>query len=225
MHTLRGFHPLLLLKNKALGKKVIPFDLHLHDPNRILVLSGPNAGGKSITMKSVGLLQIMMQAGFLVPVEGQSEMGIFHGLFADIGDQQSIEDDLSTYSSRLQNMKVFLEKANERTLILIDEFGSGTDPKTGGAIAEAILKELNGNSDVKDRLCQNPGNGRAPDMLNVDRDWLKGVSEPIPLNRESQHPFRADSEQTQLTGIQTEIWVVGIVLHMFCEMAWDRPNV
>jgi DNA mismatch repair protein MutS2 len=143
LHTLRGYHPLLLLKNKALGKKVVPFDLNLHDPNRVLVLSGPNAGGKSITMKSVGLLQLMMQSGLLVPVDEKSEMGIFHGLFADIGDQQSIEDDLSTYSSRLQNMRVFLEKADQRSLILIDEFGSGTDPKTGGAIAEAILKELN----------------------------------------------------------------------------------
>ena len=143
LHTMEGYHPLLLLKNKALAKKTVPFTLTLHEPNRILVLSGPNAGGKSITMKSVGLLQLMMQSGLLVPVDEKSEMGIFHSLFADIGDQQSIEDDLSTYSSRLQNMRVFLEKANKRTLILIDEFGSGTDPKTGGAIAEAILKELN----------------------------------------------------------------------------------
>jgi DNA mismatch repair protein MutS2 len=143
LQTIRGFHPLLLLKNKALGKKVIPYDLTLHDPNRILLLSGPNAGGKSITMKSVGLLQLMVQSGLLIPVDENSEMGIFHSIFADIGDQQSIEDDLSTYSSRLRNMRVFLEKSNKRSLVLIDEFGSGTDPKAGGAIAEAILKELN----------------------------------------------------------------------------------
>ena len=107
------------------------------------MLSGPNAGGKSITMKAAGLLQLMLQAGLLIPVDGESEMGIFKNVFADIGDQQSIEDDLSTYSSRLQNMKVFMEKADEETLVLIDEFGSGTDPKIGGAIAESILRALN----------------------------------------------------------------------------------
>ncbi len=141
--TLRGFHPLLYLKNKPLDKKTVPFDLSLHGKNRMLVLSGPNAGGKSITMKSVGLLQLMLQSSILVPVDAESEMGVFESIFADIGDQQSIEDDLSTYSSRLQNMRIFLENADDKSLLLIDEFGSGTDPKTGGAIAEAILKELN----------------------------------------------------------------------------------
>lgn len=138
-----AYHPLLLLKNKQLGKKTVPFDLILHKPNRIVVLSGPNAGGKSITLKSVGLLQLMVQSGILVPADPESEMGIFHQLFADIGDQQSIEDDLSTYSSHLQNMRAFLQKATRQTLVLIDEFGSGTDPKMGGAIAESILRELN----------------------------------------------------------------------------------
>lgn len=140
---IRGFHPLLYIKNKALGKVTVPFNLTLLHDNRILVLSGPNAGGKSVTMKSVGLLQLMLQAGLLVSVDPNSEMGIFKRLFADIGDQQSLEDDLSTYSSRLANARVFLEKADNHSLILIDEFGSGTDPKIGGAIAEAILKELN----------------------------------------------------------------------------------
>ena len=107
------------------------------------MLSGPNAGGKSVTMKTVGLIQLMLQAGMLVPVDPESEMGIFKKVFADIGDQQSLEDDLSTYSSRLQNMRTFLEQSDENTLVLVDEFGSGTDPKIGGAIAEAILKELN----------------------------------------------------------------------------------
>lgn len=139
----RGFHPLLFLKNSQIGKEVVPFELDLHKPNRLLMLSGPNAGGKSITMKSVGLLQLMVQSGMLVPVDPESEMGIFKAIFADIGDQQSIEDDLSTYSSRLENMRYFLEHANRDSLVLIDEFGSGTDPKIGGAIAEAILKELN----------------------------------------------------------------------------------
>ena len=140
---LNGFHPLLFLKNKGVDKVTVPFDLRLNKPNRILVLSGPNAGGKSITMKAVGLMQLMLQSGMLIPVSNESEMGIYTKLFADIGDQQSIEDDLSTYSSRLKNMRNFMEHADDRTLVLIDEFGSGTDPKIGGAIAEAILNNLN----------------------------------------------------------------------------------
>ncbi|MEZ4986961.1 MAG: endonuclease MutS2 [Saprospiraceae bacterium] len=139
----QGRHPLLLLKNKDLGRKTVPFDLSLYGNNRLLVLSGPNAGGKSITMKAVGLLQLMFQCGLLLPVDPRTEMGIFQQLFADIGDQQSLENDLSTYSSRLENARNFLAKANKHTLVLIDEFGSGTDPKIGGAIAEAILLELN----------------------------------------------------------------------------------
>lgn len=137
-----GYHPLLRIKNNSLGKPTIPFDLFLKDSNKILVLSGPNAGGKSITMKSVGLLQIMVQSGILVPVDENSEFGIFTEIFADIGDQQSIEDDLSTYSSRLRNMKNFIDQSSSSSLILIDEFGSGTDPKIGGAIAEAILHQF-----------------------------------------------------------------------------------
>ncbi len=138
-----AYHPLLLLKNKAQSKKTVSFDLVLEGSNRILVLSGPNAGGKSVTMKTVGLQQVMLQAGMLVPASPESEIGIFKKIFADIGDQQSLDDDLSTYSSRLQNMRVFLEKADAKTLILIDEFGSGTDPKIGGAIAESLLREFN----------------------------------------------------------------------------------
>jgi DNA mismatch repair protein MutS2 len=139
----KGRHPLLYLKNKAAGRETIPFNLELYKDNRILLVSGPNAGGKSILMKSVGLLQLMLQSSLLVPVHELSEMGIFDHFFAHIGDSQSLEDDLSTYSSHLGNMKAFLENANNRSLILIDEFGSGTDPKMGGAIAEAILRGLN----------------------------------------------------------------------------------
>jgi DNA mismatch repair protein MutS2 len=139
----KGRHPLLYLKNKAAGRETVPFNLELYKDNRILLVSGPNAGGKSILMKSVGLLQLMLQCGLLVPVNELSEMGVFERIFAHIGDAQSLEDDLSTYSSHLQNMKYFLDKANEHSLILIDEFGSGTDPKMGGAIAEAVLKGLN----------------------------------------------------------------------------------
>lgn len=139
----KAYNPLLLLKNQAINKETVPFDLELHGQNRILVLSGPNAGGKSVTMKSVGLLQMMVQFGMLIPADPNSKVGIFKKIFTDIGDQQSLEDDLSTYSSRLQNMKYFIEHADKDTLILIDEFGSGTDPKIGGAIAEAILHQLN----------------------------------------------------------------------------------
>lgn len=138
-----AYHPLLLLRNKQLGRKTVPFDLVLYDDNRIVMLSGPNAGGKSITMKSVGLMQLMLQSGMLIPVREVSEFGVFNHIFADIGDQQSIEDDLSTYSSHLANMRNFVQMADDRTLVLIDEFGAGTDPKIGGAIAEAILNEMN----------------------------------------------------------------------------------
>ncbi len=134
---------MLYLKNKPFGKKTVPFNLKLTGKNRLLMLSGPNAGGKSITMKSVGLIQLMLQCGMLVTVDAESEMGVFKKLFADIGDQQSIEDDLSTYSSRLKNAKAFLKEADEATLVLIDEFGSGTDPASGGAIAEGVLDGLN----------------------------------------------------------------------------------
>ncbi|MFN9688785.1 MAG: endonuclease MutS2 [Bacteroidota bacterium] len=139
----KGRHPLLFLKNIVLGKPTVPFSLTLGEKNRILVLSGPNAGGKSITMKSLGLLQLMVQSGLPVPADPLSEFGIFSEFFADIGDQQSIEDDLSTYSSRLINMNSFIRKSGRKSLLLIDEFGSGTDPQFGGAIAESILRELN----------------------------------------------------------------------------------
>lgn len=137
-----AYSPSLLLRYENEPGRVVPFDLVLHGQNRMLVLSGPNAGGKSVTMKSVGLLQLMIQSGIPVPVDENSVFGIFHKCMADIGDQQSIDDDLSTYSSHLQNMKYMTEEADARSLILIDEFGSGTDPKIGGAIAEAVLHYL-----------------------------------------------------------------------------------
>jgi len=139
----RAINPILLLKNNEVNKETVPFDLELHGANKILMLSGPNAGGKSVTMKTVGVLQLMVQFGLLIPTDENSKVGIFNKIYADIGDQQSLEDDLSTYSSRLKNMKAFLDGADEDTLVLIDEFGSGTDPKIGGAIAEAILRQLN----------------------------------------------------------------------------------
>lgn len=136
-------HPLLYLKNQQAGEPTVPFHLQLKEDTRILVLSGPNAGGKSVCMKAVGLIQLMVQAGMLLPINEGGEVGVFKKIFADIGDQQSLEDELSTYSSRLQNAKHFMKYSDEDTLVLIDEFGSGTDPKMGGAIAEAILRDLN----------------------------------------------------------------------------------
>jgi DNA mismatch repair protein MutS2 len=134
-------HPLLFLYNKAMQKPTVPFSMRL-DKNRILVISGPNAGGKTVCMKTIGLLQLMMQSGFLVPVDDNSTMGIFEKLLVDLGDSQSLEYELSTYSSRLANMKTFIDECNDRSLFLIDEFGTGTDPNLGGALAEAVLEEL-----------------------------------------------------------------------------------
>jgi DNA mismatch repair protein MutS2 len=140
----QAIHPLLSLAFEKLpGRKVIPLDIELDDRNRILVISGPNAGGKSVCLKTVGLLQYMVQCGFTIPVREGSETGIFKDILIDIGDEQSIDNDLSTYSSHLINMKYFLKNSSERSLILIDEFGTGTEPMLGGAIAEAILGELN----------------------------------------------------------------------------------
>ena len=136
-------HPLLERKLKAQGKQVVPLDLQLNERDRILVISGPNAGGKSVCLKTTGLLQYMLQCGLMPPMRVDSQCGLFENLFIDIGDEQSILDDLSTYSSHLINMKALLENADEKTLFLIDEFGTGTEPQLGGAIAEAILLELN----------------------------------------------------------------------------------
>ena len=142
VHLVKAHHPLLYLYNKRSGKPVIPTDLTLDSQNRILVISGPNAGGKTVTMKTVGLLQMMVQSGLLVPVHPSSEFGIFKQLMIHIGDTQSIEFDLSTYSSHLLSMKHFMETANGKTLFFIDELGSGSDPNLGGAFAEVILEEL-----------------------------------------------------------------------------------
>ena len=136
-------HPLLYLSLKRQGKTVVPLDLTLDEKNRILLISGPNAGGKSVCLKTAGLLQYMLQCGLLVPMHDNSRTGIFKDIFIDIGDEQSIEDDLSTYSSHLTHMKFFVRNANENSLLLIDEFGGGTEPQIGGAIAEALLDRFN----------------------------------------------------------------------------------
>lgn len=142
VHLVHAYHPLLYLYNQRTKKPTIPVTITLDEANRILVISGPNAGGKTVTMKTVGLLQMMVQSGLLVPVHPSSQFGIFKQLMIHIGDTQSLEFELSTYSSHLLHMKYFMENANGKTLFFIDELGSGSDPNLGGAFAEVIMQEL-----------------------------------------------------------------------------------
>ena len=137
-----AYHPILWVKNQEANLEVIPQTIELNEQQQIIVISGPNAGGKSITLKTIGLLQVMIQSGILIPVDERSETTIFDNLLTDIGDNQSIENQLSTYSYRLKNMRYFLRKCSERTLFLIDEFGTGSDPELGGALAEIFLEEF-----------------------------------------------------------------------------------
>ncbi len=142
LELINAYHPLLYRSNQLENKKTYPQDIHLHPESRIVVISGPNAGGKSITLKTVGLLQLMLQSGILIPVHEKSRVSWFGSIITDIGDNQSIENHLSTYSYRLKNMKGFLKKCDHNTLFLIDEFGTGSDPELGGALAEVILEDF-----------------------------------------------------------------------------------
>lgn len=142
VHLVRARHPLLYLHNKKQDKPTIPLDIQLDRNNRMLIISGPNAGGKTVSMKTVGLLQLMVQSGLLIPADTTSEIGIFKQVMIHIGDTQSIEHELSTYSAHLRDMKYFMDFANGKTLVFIDELGSGSDPNLGGAFAEAIVEEL-----------------------------------------------------------------------------------
>tara|TARA_R110002049_G_scaffold107076_1_gene254680 strand:+ start:651 stop:2822 length:2172 start_codon:yes stop_codon:yes gene_type:complete len=140
MHLRDAYHPLLYISNTRKNEKTWPQTITLEQENRIIVISGPNAGGKSITLKTIGLLQLMLQSGLLIPVHGRSTVCLFEKILTDIGDNQSIENHLSTYSYRLKNMNYFLKKCNDKTLFLIDEFGTGSDPELGGALAEVFLE-------------------------------------------------------------------------------------
>jgi DNA mismatch repair protein MutS2 len=144
----QAVHPLLYLNHQKQNKSIVPLNIQIDKENRILVISGPNAGGKSVCLKTVGLLQYMLQCGMLIPVNENSDAGIFSSIFIDIGDEQSLENDLSTYSSHLLNMKNLVLNSNEKSLFLIDEFGTGTEPQLGGAIAEAVLEKLNQNKSM-----------------------------------------------------------------------------
>jgi len=143
LKLIEAYHPLLKLNHQKAGLTVVPLNMELNSEKRILVISGPNAGGKSVCLKTAGLLQYMLQCGFLIPAQSHSECGIFNDMMVDIGDEQSIENDLSTYSSHLVHMKNFTQFADSKSFFLIDEFGTGTDPQFGGPLAEAILNQLN----------------------------------------------------------------------------------
>ena len=142
VQLIKAYHPLLFLRNQQPQKPTVPLNLTLDRQNRILIISGPNAGGKTVAMKTVGLLQLMAQAGLLITADENSEVGVFRQLMVQIGDTQSIEHELSTYSAHLQDMKYFMDFANGKTLFFIDELGSGSDPNLGGAFAEAIVEDL-----------------------------------------------------------------------------------
>ena len=143
LKVIEGKHPILWKKNREAGKEVVPLSIELTPDNRMVLISGPNAGGKSVALKTVGILQYLFQCGFPVPANPDSQFGVFRNIFVDIGDSQSLENDLSTYSSHLKAMNFFMKFSDKQTLLLIDEFGTGTEPQFGGAIAEAILDKLN----------------------------------------------------------------------------------
>lgn len=187
-----AFHPVLLDQNRKEGKATIPMSLELDHRKRILVISGPNAGGKSVSLKTFGLLQIMFQSGMLITAEGHSQMGIFKQLFVDIGDDQSIAYELSTYSSRLVKMKNFLVRAHKNTLFFIDEFGTGSDPELGGAIAETILEEL--------------GKSKAYGVITTHYANLKILAEQSPMMINGCMLF---DEETLLPKYQLEIGHAG----------------
>lgn len=178
-----AFHPLLLEENKKKKRKTIPQNIRLDAKQRIIVISGPNAGGKSITLKTIGLLQVMLQSGILIPVNEKSESTFFDKILTDIGDNQSIENHLSTYSYRLKNMRHFLEKCNQNTLFLIDEFGTGSDPELGGALAEVFLEEFyeNGSFGI---ITTHYANLKVladelPEVLNANMQFDQKTLEPL----------------------------------------------
>lgn len=178
-----AFHPLLYLSNKKEGKTTFPQDITLTKEQRIIVISGPNAGGKSITLKTVGLLQLMLQTGMLIPVHEKSTVCFFDQIITDIGDNQSIENHLSTYSYRLKNMKYFIRKCNKNTLFLIDEFGTGSDPELGGALAESFLEEFY-NREAYGIITTHYSNlkvlaNELPNMSNANMQFDNRTLEPI----------------------------------------------
>jgi DNA mismatch repair protein MutS2 len=202
-------HPLLLLSFKEDKKTVVPLNMQIHENLRILLVSGPNAGGKSVCMKTVGLLQLMVQAGLLIPVHESSEVGVFDQIFADIGDDQSIESDLSTYSAHLTKMRYFVAHASPKTLVLIDEFGTGTDPQFGGPMAEAVLEVLN-NKKVRGVITTHYSNlklfaGNTPGLENASMLFDNDKMKPLYVLEIGKPGSSYAFEIAQNIGLQPEV--------------------
>jgi DNA mismatch repair protein MutS2 len=202
-------HPLLLLSFKEDKKTVVPLNMHINENLRILLVSGPNAGGKSVCMKTVGLLQLMVQSGLLIPVHESSEVGIFDQIFADIGDDQSIESDLSTYSAHLTKMRYFVAHASPKSLVLIDEFGTGTDPQFGGPMAEAVLEVLN-NKKVRGVITTHYSNlklfaGNTPGLENASMLFDNHQMKPLYVLEIGKPGSSYAFEIAQNIGLQPEV--------------------
>lgn len=202
-------HPLLYLSFKEDKKTVVPLNMHINNELRILLVSGPNAGGKSVCMKTVGLLQLMVQSGLLIPAHESSEVGIFDNIFADIGDDQSIESDLSTYSAHLTKMRYFVAHATPKSLVLIDEFGTGTDPQFGGPMAEAVLEVLN-NKKVRGVITTHYSNlklfaGNTPGLENASMLFDNGKMKPMYVLEIGKPGSSYAFEIAQNIGLQKEV--------------------
>ncbi len=202
-------HPLLYLSFKEDKKMVVPLNIHINDELRIVLVSGPNAGGKSVCMKTVGLLQLMVQSGLLIPVHESSEVGIFDNIFADIGDDQSIESDLSTYSAHLTKMRYFVAHASPKSLVLIDEFGTGTDPQFGGPMAEAVLEVLN-NKKVRGVITTHYSNlklfaGNTPGLENASMLFDNDKMKPLYVLEIGKPGSSYAFEIAQNIGLQKEV--------------------
>jgi DNA mismatch repair protein MutS2 len=202
-------HPLLYLSFKEDKKTVVPLNIHIDERLRIVLVSGPNAGGKSVCMKTVGLLQLMVQSGLLVPVHEASEIGIFDNIFADIGDDQSIESDLSTYSAHLNKMRYFVAHASPKSMMLIDEFGTGTDPQFGGPMAEAVLEVLN-NKKVRGVITTHYSNlklfaGNTPGIENASMLFDNKLMKPLYVLEMGKPGSSYAFEIAQNIGLQQEV--------------------
>ncbi len=202
-------HPLLMLSFKEDKKTVVPLYMNIHETLRVLLVSGPNAGGKSVCMKTVGLLQLMVQSGLLIPAHESSEVGIFDHIFADIGDDQSIESDLSTYSAHLTKMRYFVAHATPKSLVLIDEFGTGTDPQFGGPMAEAVLEVLN-NRKVRGVITTHYSNlklfaGNTPGIENASMLFDNDKMKPLYVLEIGKPGSSYAFEIAQNIGLQPEV--------------------
>ena len=205
-------HPLLYLSFKEDKKTVVPLNIHMNENLRIVLVSGPNAGGKSVCMKTVGLLQLMVQSGLLIPVHESSEIGIFDNIFADIGDDQSIESDLSTYSAHLTKMRYFVAHATPKSLVMIDEFGTGTDPQFGGPMAEAVLEVLN-NKKVRGVITTHYSNlklfaGNTPGLENASMLFDNDKMKPLYVLEIGKPGSSYAFEIAQNIGLQKEVLVL-----------------